>query len=143
MRLEGAPFDSGAVAIGSGHVHMDKTGAPQKDSPDFSQGRRSDYATARNGQIIAKVNESNPGVVTRLTPQTDGSEPQVRTINPPTPVELKKWPNPYNNKTPPAPPPSKAPQASNAEPAGGDGDAWLMVGIVLGGRSGPSTSGPP
>ena len=49
-------------------------------------------------------------------------------------------PKPSQQSPPPPPPP---PQASDTEPAGGGGDAWLMAGLVLGGRGGPPTGGPP
>jgi RHS repeat-associated protein len=74
---EKAQASSGKVIPAAGHAHFDVTG---NQSPDFSQ---RDWASARKGQIIGKVNESNPGKVTRLTPQTDGSEPKEKTIEPP------------------------------------------------------------
>jgi len=69
---------------------MDVTG---HDQSNFSVGKVSDNHTAEQGTPVAKVNQSSPNFVTRLTPQTDGSKPQIREIKPPTAVELKKYGN--------------------------------------------------
>jgi RHS repeat-associated protein len=125
--------DKGKVALGNGHVHMDKTG---KDTPDFSRGPKGDYAEAQKGRIIAKTNESDlqtdPKKVTRLTPQTDPTlAPQERVITPPTKEELTKWGGQFVNAS------SHSPQASDNDVGTTQDDGMGLAFIGQGPRPGP------
>jgi len=67
---ETAKSDEGHKAVAVGHVHQDKS---VHAGPGFSG---TDYKTAQGseghpGQPVYKVNESNPSVIIRLTPQVD------------------------------------------------------------------------
>jgi RHS repeat-associated protein len=81
-RVERSKPDEGHKVVAVGHVHMDKTGKPPSDSA-FST---LDYDKARGsrdepGIPVYKVNESNPAVILRLTPQVDyHDEPTIRPI---------------------------------------------------------------
>jgi RHS repeat-associated protein len=57
----------------TGHVHNDVSGNP-RSSPDAS---REDLQAARTSKVY-RVNESNPSVIWRAVPQTDGSNPVDR-----------------------------------------------------------------
>ncbi len=67
---ETAKSDEGHKVVAVGHVHQDKS---IHAGPGFT---KTDYKTAQGseghpGQPVYKVNESNPSVIIRLTPQVD------------------------------------------------------------------------
>lgn len=79
---EEAPVDAGHEAAGVGHVHQDTS---IKADKRFSA---TDVGTAQGskgvpGLPVYKVNESNPSIVIRLTPQVDYHDtPTERVISP-------------------------------------------------------------
>src|SRR5205085_8507774 len=78
FEVESGRYDDKRFRLdGIGHFHRDVTG---KGTPGFS---KIDIGSARTGVLVYKANESSPNHVERLTPQTDGSEPQSRSVSPP------------------------------------------------------------
>lgn len=79
---ESARSDEGHKVVAVGHVHQDSS---VHAGPGFT---KTDYATAQGseghpGQPVYKVNESNPSVVIRLTPQVDYHDaPVPRVVSP-------------------------------------------------------------
>ena len=137
MRIEGDP-NGRPRGTPITHAHMDKTGGDQSAfSIQKSPLAPSDYHTAESGSPVGKVNESSPGTVQRLTPQTDGSKPQIRPIAGPTAAELKKYGDDGSQEGSPRAT-SQAPQASNAEPGQNAADGMGLAFLGGGPKPGPA-----
>jgi RHS repeat-associated protein len=79
---EKAPVDDGHKAVAVGHAHMDATGKAETRFSGADIARAKGSATDP-GIPVYKVNESNPSVILRLTPQINyRDEPTIRQVSP-------------------------------------------------------------
>jgi RHS repeat-associated protein len=81
---EGGRADPGYKEDARGHVHLDKVGLGTRDwSPQDKDLARGDPKTARQGEPVYRIDQSDPGKVLRLTPQTNPNQaPTTRLVTP-------------------------------------------------------------